>query len=37
MIKLNELAQYKVLPSQIKSLLQITDLILPDSYLGDVN
>ena len=36
-IKLNELTQYKVLPSQIKSLLQITDLILPDSYLGDVN
>lgn len=36
-IKLNELSEYKVLPTPIKSLLQIDNLTLSDSYLGDVN
>ena len=36
-IKLNELSEYKVLPSPIKSLLQTDDLALSNSYLGDVN
>lgn len=36
-IKLNELSEYKILPSPIKSLLQTDDLTLANSYLGDVN
>ena len=36
-IKLNELSEYKVLPSPIKSVLQTDDLTLTNSYLGDVN
>ena len=36
-IKLNELSEYKVLPSPIKSLLQTDDLALSNSYFGDVN
>ena len=36
-IQLNELSEYKVLPSPIKSLLQTNDLTLANSYLGDVN
>lgn len=36
-IKLNELSEYKVLPSRIKSLLQTDNLTLSDSYLGDIN
>ncbi|MDG1701490.1 MAG: NUDIX domain-containing protein [Opitutae bacterium] len=36
-IKLNELSEYKVLPSSIKSLLQAEDLFLANTYLGDIN
>lgn len=36
-IQLNELSEYKVLPTQIKSLLQTENLILANNYLGDVN
>ena len=36
-IKLNELSEYKVLPSKIKSFLHSESLSLNDSYLGDIN
>lgn len=36
-IKLNELSEYKILPSRIKTLLQANDINLADNYLGDVN
>ena len=36
-IKLNELSEFKVLPSPIISVLQKDDLNLANSYLGDVN
>ena len=36
-IKLNELTEHRVLPDKIKSLLLTEDLILRNSYLGDIS
>jgi hypothetical protein len=36
-IKLDELSEYNVLPSPIKSFLKTENLALDNSYLGDIN